>query len=98
MAFNIRPSDQPPGLNLGSAQVSSVHGKQGTNVMASDNIHPGHVTDDLVDTCSDGPPTGMALGIGACLSYRSVLPPDSLPHTDGRRVTFDGVALSIQQG
>ena len=67
------------------------------NKVQSHDIHPGHVTDDLVDTWSYGPPAGMVLGIGASLSYRSVLPPDSLPHTGSRRVTFDEVALSSPQ-
>ena len=66
--------------------------------MENEEIHPGHVTDDLVDTSSHSLPAGVALDTGASLSYRSVLPPDSLPHTGSRRVTFDGVALSNPQG
>jgi len=52
----------------------------------------------LLDTWPDGPPPGVAFGVGALLSYRSVLAPDSLPHTGRRRVTFDGVTLSHPQG
>jgi len=52
----------------------------------------------LIDTWPDGPPPGMALSVGDLLSYRSVLVPDSLPHTGRRRVTFDEVTLSHPQG
>jgi len=52
----------------------------------------------LFDTWTDGPPPGVAFGVGALLSYRSVLAPDSLPHTGRRRVTFDEVTLSHPQG
>jgi len=96
--FNNRPSDEPPGLDLGSTQVPSVQGEQGTDVMESDKIQLGHITDDLIDTWPDGPPAGVAFGIGGSLSYQSVLPPDSLPHTDSRRVTFTGVVLWSPQG
>ena len=68
-SFNIKPSHQPPGLDLGSTPVPSVLGKQGTDVMESNDIHPGHVTDDLVNIWPDGPPGGVAFGIGASLSY-----------------------------
>jgi len=50
------------------------------------------------DTRPDGPPPRVAFGLGAPLSYSSVLAPDSLPHTGIRRATFDEVALSNPQG
>jgi len=59
-SFNIRPSHQPTGLDLGSTQVPSVLGEPGTDVMESDDIHPGHVTNDLVNTWSDGPLGGVS--------------------------------------
>jgi len=40
----------------------------------------------------------VAFGVGAPLSYRSVLAHDSLPHTGSRRVTFDDATLSLPQG
>jgi len=52
----------------------------------------------LFDTWPDGPPPRVAFGVGAPLSYHSVLAPDSLPHTGSRRVTFDEVTLSHPQG
>jgi len=52
----------------------------------------------LFDTWPDGPPSGVAFGVGALLSYRSVLAPDSLPRTGRRCVTFDDVTLSHLQG
>jgi len=63
--------------------------------MESDNIHLGHVTDDLVDTWSDSPPAGN--GVGASLSYWSVLAPHLLPHTGSRCVTLGVVDLSNSQ-
>jgi len=74
-----------------------VQGEPGTAVTESDDIHPDHVTDDLVDTWSDGQSAGVAFGIGVSLSYNSVLPPASLPLTCSRRVTFAGLALSCLQ-
>ena len=58
----IRPADQPPGLDLGGIQVPCVQGEQGADAMESDDMHPGHATDDLVDTWSDGQATGVAFG------------------------------------
>jgi len=52
----------------------------------------------LFDTWPDGPPPRVAFGIGAPLSYRSVLAPDSLPHTGSRHVTFNDANLSQPQG
>jgi len=40
----------------------------------------------------------VVFGVGAPLSYRRVLAPDSFPHTGSRRVTFDEVTLSHTQG
>jgi len=40
----------------------------------------------------------VAFGVGAPLSYRSVLTLDSLPHTGSRRATSDEVVLSNLQG
>jgi len=51
----------------------------------------------LLDTCPDGPPPGVAFGVGALLSYRSVLA-HSLPHTVRSGVTLDEVTLSHPQG
>jgi len=52
----------------------------------------------LFDTWPDGLPPRVAIGVGASLSYRSVLAPDSLPHTSSCRVTFDEETLSHLQG
>jgi len=52
----------------------------------------------LFDTWPDGPPPGVALGVGDLLSYHGVLAPDSLLHTGRRRVTFDEITLSHPQG
>ena len=65
--FNTRPSNQQPGIDLGSTQAPCVQDDQSKNVMESDEIHLGHVTDDLVDTWPDSPPAGD--GVGASLSY-----------------------------
>jgi len=48
----------------------------------------------LIDTWPDGPPPGVAFGVRAPLSYRSVLSPHSLPHTGRSCVTLDEVTLS----
>jgi len=69
MVSKNRPIDQPPDHDLGSTQVPSAQGEQDTDVMESDDMHPGHVADDLVDTWSDGQPAGVAFGIGVSLSY-----------------------------
>jgi hypothetical protein len=52
----------------------------------------------LLDTWPDGLPPGVAFGVGALLSYRSILTPLSLPHTGRRCVTFDEVTLSHPKG
>ena len=52
----------------------------------------------LLDTWPGGPPPGVAFGVGAPLSYRSVLSPHSLPHTGRSRVTLDEVTLSQGEG
>jgi len=92
--LNTRPSDQPPGHDLGSTQVPPVQGNQGTDVMESDDMLQGHVTDDVAHTWSDGQSAGIVFDIGVSLSYQSVLPPTSLPHTCSRGETFAGVTLS----
>jgi len=60
------------------------------------NVPPDPTT--LLDTWPDGPPPGVAFGVGALLSNRSVLAPHSLPHTGRRFVTFDEVTLSHLKG
>jgi len=60
------------------------------------NVPPDPTT--FLDTWPDGPPSGVAFGVGGLLSYRSVLAPHSLPHTGRRCVTFDEVTLSHPQG
>jgi len=52
----------------------------------------------LFDTWPDSPSPGVAFGVEAPLSCRSVLASDSLPHTGSRRVAFDEVTLSHPQG
>ena len=60
------------------------------------NVPPDPTT--LLDTWPDGTPPGVPFGVGAHLSYRSVLAPHSLPHTGRRCVTFDEVTLSHPKG
>jgi len=60
------------------------------------NVPPDPTT--LLDTWPGGPTPGVSFGVGALLSYRSILAPLSLPHTGRRCVTFDEVTLSHPKG
>jgi len=77
-------------MEVPASQQNVTHSKR-RNV----NVPPDFAV--LFDTWPDGLPPGVALGVGAPLSYCSVLAPDLLPYTGSSRVIFDEVALSNPQ-
>ena len=62
------------------------------------NVPSDLAVSESFDTWPEGPAPRVAFGLGAPLSYSSVITPDSLPHTGSRCVNFDEVALSNPQG